>query len=99
MPVVMRMEWAEATPEQYEQVRQVVGWERDVPRGAVFHVAFFNDAGLNVVDVWETAEDFQAFTDERLMPGIAQIGGIEGEPTIRIDATQAIFNAGALARA
>ena len=28
MPVVMSMHWPEATLDQYEQVRKIVGWEK-----------------------------------------------------------------------
>ena len=37
MAVVMRMEWPEVTAEQYDEACEVVGWERDVPHGAIFH--------------------------------------------------------------
>ena len=99
MPVVMRMEWPEVTAEQYEEVRRVVHWEHDPPQGGIFHVAFFDAGGFKVVDVWETAEDFQNFVDTRLMPGIAQIGGIEGEPKVEITPAQAVWNPQALVQA
>jgi len=35
---------------------------------------------------------FQAFVDNRLMPGIAQAGDVEGEPTVTITPAHAIFN-------
>jgi len=97
MAIVMRMEWPGVTPEQYDEACEVVGWERDMPRGAIFHVAFF-DEGFKVVDVWETAEDFQSFVDSRLMPGIAQVG-IEGEPNVTIVPAHRVFNPAALATA
>jgi hypothetical protein len=98
MAVVMRMEWPEVSPEQYEEARKVVHWEHDVPQGAIFHVAFFDEGGFKVVDVWETAEDFESFVDNRLMPGLAPLG-IEGEPKVTITPAQAIFNPQALATA
>jgi hypothetical protein len=98
MAVVMRMEWPEVTAEQYDEACEVVGWERDVAKGGLFHVAFFDEGGFKVVDVWESAEDFQSFVDNRLMPGIAQVG-IEGEPKVTITPTHRVFNPQALATA
>jgi hypothetical protein len=97
MPVVMRMEWPEVSAEQYDQARELVGWERDAPKGAIFHVSFFDEGGFKVVDVWDSEADFQAFVDERLMPGIAQVG-IEGEPRVTFTPAHAVFNPQALAR-
>jgi len=98
MAVVMRMDWPEVTPEQYDEACEVVGWERDVPKGAIFHTAFFDESGFKVVDVWESAEDFQSFVDNRLMPGIAQVG-IQGEPNVTITPSHRVFNPAALATA
>lgn len=83
MPVVMYMEWDGVTPEQYNESRSRVGWETDVPTGAILHVPCFTDTGIRVTDVWETAEDFQAFVDNRLMPAVQAIG-ITGEPRVDI---------------
>ena len=82
MAVVMRMEWPEVSPEQYDKVREIVGWEEAEAEGGLFHVAFFDDGGFKVVDVWESPDHFQSFVDNRLMPGIEQAGGIEGEPKV-----------------
>ena len=83
MPVVMYMEWDGITPEQYNEARSKVGWEVDVPAGAILHVPCFTDSGIRVVDVWKSAEDFQAFADGRLMPAVLEIG-ITGEPRVDI---------------
>ncbi len=82
MAIVMQMKWTEVTPEQYDEACRVVNWEGDVPDGGVLHVAWF-DRGLNVWDVWDTAQSFEAFVNDRLMPGVAQIG-IAGQPEITI---------------
>jgi hypothetical protein len=89
--VVMSMRWAEVTPEQYEEARQVVNWEGDVPDGAVLHVAGFAGDGLRVTDVWESEDQFNRFVQERLMPGVQQIG-IQGQPDVEFFPVQAIFN-------
>jgi hypothetical protein len=89
--VVMSMRWRGVTPEQYEQAREVINWEGDVPDGAVLHVAGFDSDGLRVTDVWESAEDFNRFAEERIMPGVQQIG-IQGQPEVEFLPLQNIFN-------
>jgi hypothetical protein len=83
MAIVMQMEWNEVRPDQYDEARRVVDWEGAVPDGAIFHVAWFGADGFRAWDVWESQEAFDRFTNERLMPGIAQVG-IEGQPNVTI---------------
>jgi hypothetical protein len=90
MRVVMMMRWDGVTPEEYDQVRGAVGWESDVPRGAVLHLACFDRSGMSVTDVWESAEDFQAFVDQRLMPKVKE-AGISGEPEVQVTPLHALF--------
>jgi hypothetical protein len=87
---VMRMRWDGVTEDQYEQAREKVGWDRDVPAGAKLHVAGFSDGGLNVLDVRESPEAFQAFSEQRLGPAVQEIG-IEGEPDVRFYPMHACF--------
>jgi hypothetical protein len=90
MKTVMSMKWDGVTPDQYEQIRKLVNWEGDVPKGAVFHVAAFNNTGIRVTDIWESEGDFNEFVQNRLMPGVAQVG-IKGEPQIEMFPVHAIF--------
>lgn len=90
MAVLMMLEWEGVTPAQYDAVRKHVGWETNKPEGGMFHVAAFNAKGLRVVDVWESAEQFQRFVETRLMPG-TQAVGIKGQPKTEIHSTHAIF--------
>ncbi len=83
MPVMMMMEWKGVTPEQYDSLRKIVNFEGDVPKGGLYHVAAFSEDAVHVTDVWERAEDFQAFVEKRLMPGVKQ-AGIAGEPQVRV---------------
>jgi hypothetical protein len=90
MAVAMIMEWEGITPEQYEAARKLVNWEGDVPSGGVFHVAAFSDKGPHITDVWESADDFQKFANERLMPGTKELG-LPGEPRVEIYPVHALF--------
>ena len=83
MPVVMMMQWDGATPDQYDRLLETVNWEGDPPAGGMFHVAAFDGSGLRITDIWETAEQFQQFVEQRLMPGVAALG-LPGEPRVEI---------------
>ena len=54
MASVMHMRWNGVTKEQYDELRPIVQWETEHPDGAIFHVAYFDDGGINVIDVWES---------------------------------------------
>ncbi|MBM3678485.1 MAG: hypothetical protein FJW96_11475 [Actinobacteria bacterium] len=88
--MVMSMRWAGVTPEQYEALCADVDWEDDRPDGGVLHVACFDGEGLRVIDVRESAEAFEAFVDERLMPGVARVG-LAGQPEIEILPAHALY--------
>ena len=95
---VMLMRWAGVTPEQYEEARAKVDWEGNQPDGAVLHVAGFDGDDLRVTDVWDSPEQFERFTEERLMPVVQEIG-IAGEPEVRFYPVQSIANFGVPAAA
>jgi hypothetical protein len=90
VPIVMDMVWEGVSVEQYEEARRRVNWEGDVPAGAKLHIARFTDGGIRVTDLWESAEDFQRFVAERLMPVTTAIG-ITGEPQVEITPLHAVF--------
>ena len=90
MAIVMLMHWPEATKEQYEEVRRDVKWETDVPAGAKFHTAWFGDDGLHVLDLWDSAEQFQRFAETRLNPA-TQRAGVQGKPRVQFAEAHAIF--------
>ncbi len=90
MPVVMNMRWKGVTKEQYEAALKEVRWETDIPKGAKFHVSAFDDQGLLVTDVWDSAEDFNNFVEQRLGPGVQKVG-IKGDPDVTISPAHRIF--------
>ncbi|WP_371579133.1 hypothetical protein [Streptomyces sp. NBC_01314] len=79
MAVVMSMLWAEVTPEQYDTVRDAVDWEGVPAAGGQVHVAWFDDQGLHVTDVWASQQAFETFFAERLAP-VIQKAGLPGAP-------------------
>jgi hypothetical protein len=93
VPVMMVMEWDGVTLEQYERSREVVNFEGDPPRGGLFHVAAHDGQKLRITDVWESAEDFNRFVQDRLMPGVQQLG-IQGQPNVEIYPAYNVFTPG-----
>jgi hypothetical protein len=71
MAVVVIQEF-EATRDDYEQVNAKIG---DAPReGLILHAV--SDLGgdkWKLVDVWESAENFQSFVQSQLIPAIAEV--------------------------
>jgi hypothetical protein len=77
-----------ATIDQYEEVcrginngqpmRALADWPGG---GCLSHAAGATPEGLQVTDVWESPEKFQAF-GEMLMPHLAQAGIEPAEPTV-----------------
>jgi len=93
MAVVAHAVWPGFTAEQYEQLRDVVGWEREVPPGSIHHAASFGPEGANLFDVWESEEALQRFIEERVMPGAERVG-IPGQPEVRFYPVHALFTPG-----
>jgi hypothetical protein len=87
MPVVAVFEGL--TQEQYEEsVRRVTGGKSRVEspadwpvEGLLAHIAGQGKSGFRVVDVWESEEAWNRFSDETLGP-IAEELGFQGEPQV-----------------
>lgn len=90
MRVVMSMKWAGITPEQYNQLHEIVRWEERVPAGGVFHVASFDSAGLRVTDIWESTEECMAFVQSQILPGVAKLG-ITSQPEVDFTPVHRVF--------
>jgi len=71
MAVVVIQEF-ETTPENYEAVNEKIG--DATPEGLIVHTV--SDLGgdrWKLVDVWESAENFQSFVQNQLIPAIAEV--------------------------
>ena len=98
MAQIMKMRWEGVTPEQYDALRPIARWETEPPDGLHFHVAWFRDGGIVVMDVWESSAHFDDFMQSRLGPAIAQIG-VEGQPEMKWMDAYAFFIPGVHAAA
>jgi hypothetical protein len=71
MAVVVIQEF-EATPEEYDQVNEKLG--DGTPEGAILHAACDLGGGrMKSIDVWESAENYQSFVQNQLIPAIAEV--------------------------
>ena len=71
MAVVVIQEF-EASPENYEAVNEKIG--DAAPEGLVLHtVSHLGGDKWKLVDVWESAENFQSFVQNQLIPAIAEV--------------------------
>jgi hypothetical protein len=68
--------------EQYDAVRGKLDVSEDnPPEGAILHVAGASPTGgWRVIEVWETREAQQKFTEEKLAPLFKEVGVNRGEP-------------------
>ncbi|MFZ3167246.1 MAG: hypothetical protein WA130_06490 [Candidatus Methanoperedens sp.] len=90
--IVAFVNWEGVTKEIYEQARERVNFERDVPKGLVIHIAMFDKIGLRVVDIWESEENFNNFARDRLTPVTDKLA--ETKPNIEIYPLYVLFMPG-----
>ncbi|HEX8083637.1 MAG TPA: hypothetical protein VF529_05050 [Solirubrobacteraceae bacterium] len=84
MPTLMLMHWPGVTAEEYAAVCERIDFDKAGERGGIAHVAAVDEDGLHVTDVWESAEQFQQFADDTLMPITRELGVGREEPRIRL---------------
>jgi hypothetical protein len=74
MAVAFIMDFAGGTTEDYDAVLEKMGLGDRLPAGGLFHAAGVNDNGLQVCDVWESAEVFQRFAEGQIQPITQEVG-------------------------
>jgi hypothetical protein len=76
MPVAIVMDFEGGTLEQYDEVIERMGFVRggEGAVGGLFHWVTATDGGIRVTDVWETAEQYQAFAEEHIGPISQEVG-------------------------
>ena len=61
-----------------DEVSAEMGIEKNPPSGLVVHVHFMENGRVNVVDVWDSAEAFESFQSDRLMPALQKVSERRG---------------------
>lgn len=84
MAVLLHMEMAETTIEDYDALNEKMG-NTDTPEGLIVHtVTPMDGGGIRVMDVWESQEQLERFEEERIMPAAREIWGEpSGPPRLR----------------
>jgi len=84
MAVAIVMNFKGATLDQYDQVIKKMGLYLGGPSpdGALFHWVTGTDEGIKVVDVWETQEQFDKFSQEQIGPYSQEVG-IPAPPEVK----------------
>jgi hypothetical protein len=70
------------TPEAYDDViKRLEAAGAGAPAGRLHHTAMVSDGQIQVFDVWESQEAFEAF-GATLLPIMAELGADPGQPMV-----------------
>jgi hypothetical protein len=70
------------TPDKYDEViKQLETAGAGKPKGRTFHVALESDGAIQVFDIWESQEEFDAF-GATLVPILTEAGVTLSEPMV-----------------
>jgi len=74
MTIVLQQTMPEGvTIEMLDEVTVEMGVEKDPPKGLLLHVHFVENGRTRIIDVWESAEAFETFQRDQLMPAIEKV--------------------------
>ena len=74
---------APITSDMYDAVTERVMPEGQLPEGCQLHIAGPVDEGWRVITVWDTAEAFTSFREEKLLPAIREASGDEAPDEVK----------------
>lgn len=82
MAVALLIEFPGVTQQQYDKVQDTLGLKgpETWPSGMILHVAGPTAKGWQVLDVWESREQFDRFVTERLARAVREAGMPEPRP-------------------
>jgi hypothetical protein len=66
--------------EMLDEVTVEMGVDKDPPAGLVVHVHLVQNGRARIVDVWESAEAFETFNQNRLVPAVQRVMERHGMP-------------------
>jgi len=79
MAIAVLIEFTGITQEQYDSVVADLNVDGKPGPEAIFHVAGPTEGGWRMVEVWESQEAFEAFTNDKIIP-LAQKHGVTQRP-------------------
>ena len=90
MAVVAHVVLPGVTKEQYDQVREAVGWLAEPPVGGISHLTWWEGRDCHNVDAWESEEAFNKFGGERLGPSMAKVC-VQVEPQVTFHPAHEVY--------
>jgi len=84
MAVAVQLDFTGATPDQYDEGVKRMGFGPGGPGGPglMFHWVTKTPDGIRVTDVWESQEQFEGFSKEKIGP-ISQDVGFPAPPKVQ----------------
>jgi len=87
MAVGVQLDCKGATLDQYDQVAQKMGYRPGGPSvpGNLFHWVTETPDGIRVIDVWQSREAFEKYSEEKIVPFTREVGfpAPPGDPVLR----------------
>ena len=65
-----------------EAIKQLIAAGAGTPKGRTYHVCYGDPNGVDITDVWDSMEDFQAF-GKTLIPIMNSLGVDTGHPEVQ----------------
>ena len=90
MAVVTHVLLRGVSKEQYDAVRDEVGWLETAPDGGLAHLTWWEGDDNHNVDAWESEGAFGAFAETRLGPAMAKLG-IDVQPEVTFHPAHEVF--------
>jgi hypothetical protein len=90
MAVVAHVVLPGVTKEQYDQVREAVGWLGEPPAGGISHLTWWEGGDCHNVDAWESEQAFNQFGEHRLGPGMAK-AGVQAQPQVTFHPAHEVY--------
>ncbi len=81
MAIVWLLEWDGITAKQYDDLRQRIGWDTDLPDGLEHQVVAFSDKSMVLTQVWRSPDHVMRFMEDRLLPAV-EAAGIRSMPKV-----------------
>ena len=90
MAVVVHVVLRGVSRDQYNALRDEVGWLENTPDGGHAHLAWWEGEDNHNCDAWEDEAAFGAFGENRLGPALAKLG-MEVEPEVTFHDAHEVF--------
>ena len=74
MATAVLLDWKGVTWNEYVDVVERLDLDGSPPAGGRLHLAGSTDDGMRIVDVWDSPQDFDRFSNERLAPVLQEVG-------------------------